>query len=128
MKTQMHILGEYVAKKYRTRMRAHLSKFNTASPGVGNTVAQQLRKQGYSLDMALLILLGARERGAALRGLGAESVNAAIQREAMQRHHEQSLNNAWNCMGVIQNTLGAGFMAALGGPYPPPRSRRWTDQ
>jgi hypothetical protein len=131
----MHILGEYVAKKYRTRMRAHLSKFNTAAPGVGNTVAQQLRKQGYSLDMALLILLGTRERGAALGGLGpypgdwvpwngTESMSAAVQREAMRRHDELAMQqnlNPWNC--GLQNTLGASpWVSASAAAYPPPSS------
>lgn len=52
MKTNMHTLGEYIANKYRHRANM---------VGV-RTVAQQLRKQGFSLDMALLILLGTRER------------------------------------------------------------------
>jgi hypothetical protein len=129
MKTQMHILGEYVAKKYRTRMRAHLSKFNTVAPGVGNTVAQQLRKQGYSLDMALLILLGTRERGAALQALGGPNpqevlLNQDVYESLRKIHAQQNCGQliGWNSIG-LQNALGASpWVSASAAAYPPPSS------
>lgn len=63
MSNDMETLGRYVARKWRIRMRAHPVKFNIEQPGAGNTLARQMRRQGYSLDAALLALLGTRERG-----------------------------------------------------------------
>lgn len=65
----METLGRYVARKWRLRLRAHPVKFNIEQPGAGNTLARQMCKQGYSLDMALLALLGRRERYVATHGM-----------------------------------------------------------